>query len=372
MRVLVVIGTRPEAIKLFPLVHALRSNGAFDVTICETGQHPKLTRDVLDFAGIDREYSFDLDRSANTPLVAVTAELLTKLDDVIARETPDWVVVQGDTQSALVGAMAGHYRRVRIAHVEAGLRSGDLSSPWPEEANRRMIAQIASLHFAPTPASGDALVSEGVAKSSIVVTGNTIVDALDWTRRRIAADRTITPRADEIIANVNGRKLALVTAHRRESWGEGIASIVRAVANLSRRDDTLFVWPLHANPAVRDEVKKKLDDEGGVVLTEPLDYPNFVRLLSEATLVLTDSGGIQEEAPSFGVPVLVMRDTTERQEGVEAGTARLVGTKPDAIVRLTNDLLDGPDMRSAMTARGNPFGDGQASRRIVEALLGAG
>ena len=369
MRVLVVIGTRPEAIKLFPVVHALQADAAFDVSVCDTGQHGELTAPVLEFAQVVVDHRLVLHRGERTSLAELTANLLTRLDEVMAKSRPDRVIVQGDTQSALAGAMAAYCRRISVAHVEAGLRSGDLHNPWPEEGNRRMIAQIAQQHFAPTKAAADDLLSLGIALETVVMTGNTVVDALEWTRSQLECGGLDVADAKELVREAGARKIVLVTAHRRESWGQGLADIVKAVALLAQRDDAFFIWPMHANPALRDRIVETLGKAPNVVLAEPLSYPDFVHLLSKACLALTDSGGVQEEAPSFGVPVLVMRDTTERKEGMALGTARLVGTRLEDIVHHANALLNDAALREAMRAPANPYGDGRAARRITAALL---
>ncbi|MGN7161651.1 non-hydrolyzing UDP-N-acetylglucosamine 2-epimerase [Sphingomonas sp. SAFR-052] len=366
-RVSVVFGTRPEAIKLFPLVHALRAHPGFDCRVVVTAQHREMLDQVLAFAGIVPDIDLNL-MTAGQSLDGLTARLLNALGPVFDAERPDRVIVQGDTASAMVAALAAYYRKVPVAHVEAGLRSHDIHHPWPEEVNRKIVASIADLHFAPTRTAADALLAENVPPSRVQVTGNTVIDALHMARDRIAADPRHTAGLDAVARRFAGKRILLVTTHRRENFGGGMESIARAIARIAERDDIGVVFPVHPNPQVRGVMAAMLGDNPRIALIDPLDYPQFVRLLDLCYLVLTDSGGVQEEAPGLGKPVLVLRETTERPEGVAAGTARLIGSDEDRIVAEVVRLLDDPAAHAAMARAHNPFGDGHASARIVETL----
>jgi UDP-N-acetylglucosamine 2-epimerase (non-hydrolysing) len=295
----------------------------------------------------------------------LTARLLTGLGEAMDAEKPDRVIVQGDTATAMVGALTAYYRKVPVSHVEAGLRSGDIYQPWPEEVNRRIVAPIADQHFAPTETAAAALRRENIDPATIHVTGNTVIDALHATRARIDADATLAQGLDEIAARFARRRLILVTTHRRENFGDGMKGIASAIARIAARDDVALLFPVHPNPNVVSVMDEMLGDRPNVARIDPLDYPHFIRALGMAELVLTDSGGVQEEAPALGKPVLVMRETTERPEGIAAGTAKLVGTDPDRIVSEISTLLDDDAAYSAMARAHNPFGDGQASARIA-------
>lgn len=367
IKVVVVFGTRPEAIKLFPLIHALKVDPGIKVRVCVTAQHREMLDSVLTFAGVAPDIDLDIMQPGQS-LDALTARLLDGLGRVYDAEAPDRVVVQGDTTTAMVGALAAHYRKVPVSHVEAGLRSYDIYQPWPEEVNRRVITTIADQHFAPTRRAAEALSRENVDSARIHVVGNTVIDALHQAKHRLEANPACTSKLDEVAARFAGRRIVLVTSHRRENFGGGMESIARAVRRIAAREDVGVVFPVHPNPNVRSVMEATLAGVGNVVLTDPQDYPHFVRLLMLCHLVLTDSGGVQEEAPGLGKPVLVMRETTERPEGVEAGTAHLIGTDEDRIVAEVARLLDEPAVYDAMARAHNPFGDGQASRRIVEVI----
>jgi UDP-N-acetylglucosamine 2-epimerase (non-hydrolysing) len=287
-------------------------------------------------------------------------------------ETPDWVVVQGDTATAMAGALAAYYRKIRVAHVEAGLRSHNIYHPWPEEVNRKIIGTIAALHCAPTETSAAALRAENVAPGTIHVTGNTVIDALQWVTRRIADEPALAAGLGAIEARFAGRRIIGVTSHRRENFGGGLESIARAIRTIAERPDVALIFPVHPNPNVRRVMNGELAGLDNVALIEPLDYPHFARLLAIADIMLTDSGGVQEEAPALGKPVLVMRETTERPEGLVAGTARLVGTDPSRIVTEIFTLLDDKEAYRAMARAHNPFGDGKAASRIMELIANAG
>lgn len=367
-RILIIFGTRPEAIKLFPLIHVLRAMPGVETRVCVTAQHRGMLDQVLQIAGITPDIDLDLMRDGQT-LDALTARLLTELGQVIDREQPDRVVVQGDTATAMAGALAAYYRKVPVAHVEAGLRSHNIYQPWPEEVNRKIVGTIADLHFAPTETAATALRAENVASDRIFVTGNTVIDALHAAKARIEADPMLTSAIDPIIARFAGRRIIAVTTHRRENFGDGMQGIARAVNAIAQRDDVAVIFPVHPNPNVRGPMQALLAARDNVAIIDPLDYPQFVRLLAKCHLVLTDSGGVQEEAPAFGKPVLVMRDTTERPEGVVAGTAKLVGTDEKRIVTELALLLDDHAAYAAMSRAHNPFGDGKASERIARIMV---
>lgn len=366
--VLVVLGTRPEAIKLAPVIRALRDHPDVACTVCSTGQHALMLRQALEAFGLTADVELAVMEEAQG-LAALTSRLFAGIDEVLAAHEPDWVVVQGDTTSAYVGAMAAFYRHIRVAHVEAGLRTGDRRAPFPEEVNRRAIALVADVHFAPTAGAAANLSHEGVADAAVVVTGNTAVDALEWAR--ILVREAIPPSLPpDLPALIEGRRLVLVTGHRRESFGPGLEGICRAVQDLAERfENAVFVYPVHLNPEVVRPVQAILGDLPGVVLLGPVEYLAMVWLLDRAHLVLTDSGGIQEEAPTFAVPVLVLRDTTERPEMVEAGGALVVGVDRERIVAAASELLASDATHGALRPRFNPFGDGAAAQRIVDVLM---
>ena len=368
MKALCVFGTRPEAIKMAPLIHELRKYPArADVRVCVTGQHREMLDQVLRLFEIVPDHDLEIMR-ADQSLTEVTTAALTGLDALIASERPEWVVVQGDTTTAMAAALVAFYHRARIAHVEAGLRSWNLAHPFPEEANRRIADCLSNLHFAPTEAARQNLLREGIDAGTVLVTGNTVIDALHWVAGLPApADLDVLTAANEVA------RVLLVTAHRRESFGPGVEAICLALRDLAMRygDGVRVVYPVHLNPRVREPVHRILGDLGNVVLVPPLDYLRFVHLMKRAYLVLTDSGGIQEEAPGFGKPVLVLREVTERPEAVEAGTARVVGTSRARIVGAASRLLDDSAEYARMAHAAHPFGDGHAAQRIVAALLAA-
>jgi UDP-N-acetylglucosamine 2-epimerase (non-hydrolysing) len=364
MKVLLVFGTRPEAIKLFPLVHALRAYPDIDTRLCVTAQHRGLLDQVLEIAGIAPDIDLDI-MQQNQTLDGLTARLIIALGETFDAERPDRVVVHGDTLTTMVASLAAYYRKIPVAHVEAGLRSGDIHHPWPEEVNRRIVACIADLNFAPTQTAAAALRAENRDPASIHVTGNTVIDALLATRDRIAQEPGLATALGDLALRFAGKRIIAVTSHRRENFGAGMESIAAALADIAARPDVAVIFPVHPNPNVRAVMDEALAGLDNVAMIEPLDYPNFVALLDLATIVLTDSGGVQEEAPSLGKPVLVMRDTTERPEGIQAGTALLVGTDRQRIVSETFRLLDDSEAYSAMSRAHNPFGDGKAGERIA-------
>jgi UDP-N-acetylglucosamine 2-epimerase (non-hydrolysing) len=364
--VLVVFGTRPEAIKLAPVIAALAASPVLRPRLCVTGQHREMLDQVLAVFGLAPDHDLAVMQPAQD-LSGVTARIVTGLAPVLAAERPAALLVQGDTTSAFAAALAGFYAGVPVGHVEAGLRTGRRDQPFPEEMNRRLVTQLAAWHYAPTARAAAALRREGVDDAHIIVTGNTVVDAL----HSIAARAPAWPAALPAGA-LDGRRLVLVTGHRRESVGAGLAAMCDALAALADQfADLLIVYPVHLNPAVAGPVRARLGAHPRIALTAPLDYLDFVALLRRAHLVITDSGGVQEEAPTFGVPVLVTRATTERREALDAGVARLVDTDRDAIVSAAATLLTDPAAHAAMRATANPFGDGHAAGRIVAHLTAA-
>ena len=367
IKVLVVVGSRPEAIKQAPVMFALQAAlDRFAPTLCSTGQQRELIPQALAEFGLEASIELDVMQPDQT-LAGLTSRLLTRLDGVLLDLRPDWVLVQGDTTSAMAAALAAFYRQIPVGHVEAGLRTDDPREPFPEEINRRVITLCSARHFAPTARCGARLQAEGVAPSAIRITGNTVVDALLWTRAQIRQGPSLLPA--EFRARLDSRRLVLVTAHRRESFGTGIANICAAVLTLVEAvGDIVVALPVHPNPRVRDVVLGTLDGHPRIMLIEPQPYRVMVELLDRATLVLTDSGGLQEEAPTFGTPVLVMRATTERPEGVDAGVATLVGTDTDRIVDEARRLLRDSDAYARMTSAANPYGDGTAAQQIVAAI----
>jgi UDP-N-acetylglucosamine 2-epimerase (non-hydrolysing) len=366
-----IYGTRPEAIKLAPVIRAMRESRSLQPVVTLTGQHRAIVDQVHAMFGIVPDHDLDVIRPRQS-LDGLTARVLSRVTEVLRADRPEVAVVQGDTTSAFAGALAAFYEGIPVVHVEAGLRTADLYSPFPEEANRRLTSQIAAVHLAPTPGSEENLLRAGVDRKQILVTGNTVIDALLW-----AAGQDFPVGSQALEAVHRGRSpVLLVTAHRRESWGSRMRDVGQAVARLARRHpDLQVVLPVHPNPAVRDALLPAFDGLANVLTVEPLDYGAFSQMLRRASLVLTDSGGVQEEAPSLGKPVLVMRDTTERPEAVAAGTARLVGTDADRIVEQVHGLLTSPRAYEDMANAVNPYGDGQAAPRTVAAieyLLGLG
>ncbi len=367
MRILLVFGTRPEAIKMAPVVSTLRSAPGFEVRVCVTAQHRQMLDQVLELFEIEPDYDLDL-MTPGQDLTDVTSGVLIGLRTVLRECEPDLVLVHGDTTTTLAASMASFYEQIEVGHVEAGLRTGNMLSPWPEEANRRVTGCLASHHFAPTQRARNNLLAENVDPSRVVVTGNTVIDALLRVQSLVASGEK-SEHLDSMLPKLDGeKKLIAVTGHRRESFGGGFERICQALARISRRGDVEIVYPVHLNPRVREPVGRILGDSPNVHLIDPLDYLPFVRLMSRSHIILTDSGGIQEEAPSLGKPVLVMRDTTERPEAVEAGTVKLVGTDAETICSEMFKLLDDDGAYHEMSRAHNPYGDGRASERIVDYL----
>jgi UDP-N-acetylglucosamine 2-epimerase (non-hydrolysing) len=360
--VMVVYGTRPEAIKMAPVVAALERSPGLEPIVVVTGQHREMLDQVNELFGIRPAKDLDIIAPRQT-LEQITVRALVGLGEVVRAERPDMVAVQGDTTTSFAAALAAFYEKIPVVHVEAGLRTSDRYSPFPEEINRRLTSHVASLHLAPTSTSRANLLAEHVAPEHIAVTGNTVIDALfDIVRRRV-------PYADSRLEAVSRKRMVLVTSHRRESWGEPMARSAAAIARLARRHpDTSFVLPAHLNPLVREVLLPPLGDLPNVVITNPLPYAEFCRLMQDSTVILTDSGGVQEEGPSLGKPVLVMRDTTERPEAVQAGTVRLVGTDEELIVSEVTQLLTDREHYATMANAVNPYGDGHAARRSVQAI----
>ena len=370
MKVLCVFGTRPEAIKMAPVIKQLQAEALIDSRVCVTAQQREMLDQVLDVFGIVSDHDLNIMRPGQS-LTDITVRIMQGIEPVLEAEQPDLILVHGDTSTTFAVSLAAYYKRIPVGHVEAGLRTGNIYSPWPEEINRRLTGTIATHHFAPTEAARANLMREGIADSSICVTGNTVVDALLDVVQRIEADDALTKRLEEQFSFIDSsRKLILVTGHRRESFGQGFENICVALRELAGRDDVEIVYPVHLNPNVQEPVGRILGDCPRAHLIAPLDYLPFVYLMKRCHLILTDSGGIQEEAPSLGKPVLLMRDTTERPEGLQVGAVRLVGTDTDKIVSETLRLFDGKTEYQIMARAGNPYGDGLAAKRIVQRILG--
>jgi len=369
-KVMVVFGTRPEAIKMAPLVHAIQAHPQLEAMTVVTAQHREMLDQVLEIFSIRPDADLDIMQPGQT-LPDVTARIVQGMTPVITRMKPDLVLVHGDTSTTLSTALAAFYARVPVGHVEAGLRTGNMHAPWPEEMNRRLTAPLCAIHFAPTAGSRDNLLREGMSGESIHVTGNTVIDALLQVDARLRDDRALRETMQARFPFLApGKRLVLVTGHRRENFGDGFERICKALAEIARRDDVQVVYPVHLNPNVQEPVHRHLSGLDNVHLIEPQDYLPFVYLMQQSYLILTDSGGVQEEAPSLGKPVLVMRDTTERPEAVHAGTVRLVGTDNERIVSEIARLLDDASAYAAMSEAHNPYGDGLACKRIVEAIVG--
>ncbi|RXE46255.1 MULTISPECIES: non-hydrolyzing UDP-N-acetylglucosamine 2-epimerase [Pseudomonas] len=370
MKTLCIFGTRPEAIKMAPLALALAADERFEAKVCVTGQHREMLDQVLSLFAIEPDFDLNIMKPGQD-LTDVTTAILQGLKTVLAEFKPDMVLVHGDTATTFAASLAAYYQQIPVAHVEAGLRTGNLYSPWPEEGNRKLTGALAKLNFAPTETSRANLLREGIHADDIVVTGNTVIDALLDVVKRLDQDQELLAQAAAPAAFLNpARKLILVTGHRRESFGDGFERICQALMEVAQQHPEVdIVYPVHLNPNVREPVNRLLTNIGNIYLIEPLDYLPFVYMMSRAHIILTDSGGIQEEAPSLGKPVLVMRDTTERPEAVAAGTVKLIGTKTADIVRELNRLLTDTVAYRTMSYAHNPYGDGRACQRILEALL---
>lgn len=365
IRILSVIGTRPEAVKMAPVVQQLRQTPGIESLVCVTAQHREMLDQVLNLFEIAPDIDLDL-MKPNQSLAEITAAIFTHLDPVIKQVKPDWILSQGDTTTVMATALLAYYNRVKFGHVEAGLRTGDKFQPFPEEINRRVAGVAADLHFAPTEWSKQNLLKENVPAEQIIVTGNPVIDAL-----RQVAEKPAPAEVQSLMQTLGNRRLVLVTAHRRENFGRPLENICAALKTLAETcsHDTHIVYPVHLNPNVQETVYPRLAGIPNITLLPPLDYLPMVHLMKRATLVLTDSGGIQEEAPGFGVPVLVLRATTERPEGIAAGTVKLVGTETETILQETRNLLDNPSEHARMAQAANPYGDGRAAGRIVQSIL---
>lgn len=368
-RILTVFGTRPEAIKMAPLVKALAANEMFVSKVCVTAQHREMLDQVLSLFKIIPDYDLNI-MSPNQSLSKITSRILEALETVLAEFKPDYILVHGDTATTFAATLAAYYARVPVCHVEAGLRTGDVYSPWPEEGNRKLTGALAKYHFAPTDISKQNLLSENVSADDILVTGNTVIDALLDVQKTIKTDARLAKELAGKFPFLDAKKkLILVTGHRRESFGGGFERICEALRKISsKHNDVQIIYPVHLNPNVQEPVGRLLGDMKNIHLIDPLDYLPFVYLMEKSYIILTDSGGIQEEAPSLGKPVLVMRDTTERPEAIAAGTVKLVGSNVDLIVNETNELLTNVDAYSKMSRAHNPYGDGKSVARIVDFL----
>ena len=368
MRILNVFGTRPEAIKMAPVIHALAAADEIECRICVTAQHREMLDGVLGIFDIRADHDLDIMRP-NQDLAHITQAVLAGVGKVLEEEKPDRVLVHGDTTTTFAAALASFYQKIPVGHVEAGLRTGDRYAPFPEEINRKLTDGLCNMHFAPTQLAADNLAREGIVGDSVSITGNTVIDALLHVVGRVRGDTELQKSfATEFPFFFSDKHIILVTAHRRENFGDGFERICQALATLSERDDVEIVYPVHLNPNVQEPVRRLLGQRGNVHLPKPLGYLPFVFLMDRCHLVITDSGGIQEEAPSLGKPVLVMREVTERSEAVEAGTVKLVGTNSDVIVGETLSLLDKPKAYAAMGRSQNPYGDGKAAARIVNEI----
>ena len=379
-KVMLVFGTRPEAIKMAPLVLELQRHKEFQTIVCVTGQHKEMLHQVLDIFNIMPQYDLGI-MKPNQDLFSITSDVLLGMKHILEKECPDIVLVHGDTTTSTAAALASFYRQIPVGHVEAGLRTNDIYSPWPEEINRQLTGRIATYNFAPTPLSRDNLLKEHVDEKKIIVTGNTIIDALLMIVNRLRTDTALAEEQKDILLRAgydvrrldNKRRLVLITGHRRENFGEGFIHMCTAIKDLTQKfPDVDFVYPMHLNPNVRKPIHEvfgaKLDNLGNMFFIEPLQYLEFIYLMEKSFIVLTDSGGIQEEAPGLGKPVLVMRNTTERPEAISAGTVKLVGTDYQMIVSEVSTLLENSKAYEKMSKAVNPYGDGLASKRIVEFL----
>jgi len=369
MKVLTVFGTRPEAIKMAPLVHALASDKRFDAKVCVTAQHREMLDQVLDLFNITPDFDLDLMKAGQT-LNQITSRILLELKPVLEQFKPDVVLVHGDTATTFAASLAAYYEQIPVGHVEAGLRTGNVYSPWPEEGNRKLTGALTKFHFAPTDTSKENLLRENYDPQDIHVTGNTVIDALLMIKDKIENDVTLNEELSEKFSFLEpSKKLILVTGHRRESFGDGFERICDALATTAKQyPNAQILYPVHLNPQVREPVNRILKDIDNIFLIEPQQYLPFIYLMSRSHIILTDSGGIQEEAPSLGKPVLVMRDTTERPEAVSAGTVKLVGTDIDVITSSLQELMDDEEAYKAMSFAHNPYGDGLACQRILDVL----
>jgi len=368
MKILIVFGTRPEAIKMAPLVLKLKADARFKTRVCVTGQHKEMLNQVLQAFDIKPDYRLDVMRP-NQTLQSMTSEILSKVDDVLIDFMPDMILVHGDTTTTMATSLAAYYRKISVGHIEAGLRTKNIYSPWPEEGNRKIVGALAAQHFAPTKWAKSNLLKEGVPEAFIHVTGNTVIDALKMTINRLSEDVKLAAKIESEL-NVNlKRNIILITGHRRENFGEGFNNICDAIKISSiKNPDYLYIYPVHLNPQVREPVLNKLANLDNVLLKEPLDYLPFVYLMSKSKIILTDSGGIQEEAPSLGKPVLLMRETTERPEAVKEANVKMVGTDIKKIASAIDELIQNKDKYEDMSRISHAYGDGNAAGKIIEIL----
>lgn len=367
-RILIIFGTRPEAIKMAPVVKAFQNDTRFITQVCVTAQHRDMLDQVLDLFSIKPDYDLDIMRK-NQGLTGITCSILNGLEPILQDWAPNRILVHGDTSTTFAASLAAYYQKIPVSHVEAGLRTHNMYSPWPEEANRKLTAVITDLHFAPTSTARENLLAENINKNKIIVTGNTVIDALCHVESSINKNVQLRAELSERFPFISAeKKIILVTGHRRESFGDGFENICLALCELAERQDIQIIYPVHLNPHVREPVNRLLSHIENIHLIEPQDYLPFVYLMSISTIILTDSGGVQEEAPSLAKPVLVMRDTTERPEAVSAGTVKLVGTNKATIIQNVVLLLDNEEEYRKMSFAHNPYGDGRASQRIVEGV----
>lgn len=371
MKILSIFGTRPEAIKMAPIVNLLKEIPQIESKVCVTAQHRQMLDQVLNIFDIRPDYDLNLMKDSQS-LTDLSMVILDQTRKILEQYQPDWVLVQGDTTTAFISSLAAFYNKIAIAHVEAGLRTRNRYSPWPEEMNRKLIGHLAHLHFAPTHQAAENLIMEGIDKKTIIVSGNTVIDALLQVNSKLTGNQELTAQYNEQFAFLNDKKkLILVTSHRRENFGENFAQICKALIKLANRSDLEIIYPVHLNPNIRNYAQQHLSQHPNIHLLEPLDYVPFIYLMKRCYLILTDSGGIQEEAPSLGKPILILRDTTERGEAVERGAAKLIGTHYEAIVSNVENLIENAHSYNLMSNAGNPYGDGKAAYSIVNHLLAA-
>lgn len=369
-KILIIFGTRPEAIKMAPLVKKLQQHPDINSYVCVTAQHREMLDQVLELFNIVPDFDLDIMKSAQN-LSDITSQILIKLRPVLQQLRPDRVLVHGDTTTAMAAAMVAFYEKTPVAHVEAGLRTGNIYSPWPEEMNRRVVSVFADMHFAPTSKARKNLINENINGNQIFVTGNTVIDSILMVKEKLHLNKGIEKQFDDILSFLDSqKKLILVTAHRRENFGQGLLDICTAISLIAENKSIQVIYPVHLNPNVQRPVYRILGDKENVKLLSPLDYLRFVYLMDRSYIILTDSGGIQEEAPSLGKPVLVMRETTERPEAVDAGTVKIVGTDPEKICREVNSLLENDEKYTMMSHAHNPYGNGHAADQIINYILG--
>ncbi|MEQ1975650.1 UDP-N-acetylglucosamine 2-epimerase (non-hydrolyzing) [Xenorhabdus sp. SGI240] len=370
MKILLVFGTRPEAIKMASLIHELKKHSSFNVRVCVTGQHRDMLDQVLNLFNIVPDIDLNVMESSQD-LTSVTCNILTKLKSVIVEEKPDLVLVHGDTTTTFAASLSAFYHKVKVGHIEAGLRTGNINSPWPEEANRKLVSSLACLHFTPTVTARDNLISENINSDTIFITGNTVIDSLLEMKNIISENTVLQTKFDYEFGFMNKyKKTILITGHRRENFGQGFQNICHAIKLLAHKNkDICFIYPVHLNPNVKDVVEKILFGQKNIYLISPQTYDSFVYLMNRSHIILTDSGGIQEEAPSLGKPVLVMRNSTERPEAIAAGTVKLVGTSINEIYNTVTELLNNDSLYLNMSKSHNPYGNGEACKNIAKILL---